>query len=220
MTKQTVTAIIPAYNEAQTIGDIVSVVASSPLIRDVIVVSDGSTDQTVQVAENAGATVIHLSHNVGKGGAMIEGIRHTNASIILFLDADLIGLTTNHLEQLLRPVLNGSRAMQVGIRDRGWFWTVISHHFPLISGERAIRKDVIDAIPRRYFKGFMAEAAFNYYCRSRRLSYGAVDLKGLSIRRKYQKVGWPKAVVQYIAMTAQVILAMIRVRLAYFFGKF
>lgn len=220
MIKQTVTAIIPAYNEAHTIGDVVSVVRSCSFVNEVIVVSDGSTDETSSIAKEAGAIVIDLEQNVGKGKAMIEGFQHTNAEVIIFLDADLIGLTTKHAEQLVRSVLDGKRVMQVGIRDRGTFWTRVSHHFPLISGERAIRRDVVKAIPDRFYHGFMIEVAFNYYCRSRKLSYGAVDLIGLSMRRKYQKVGWPKAVVQYVAMTAQIIRAMIIVRLMKVAGKF
>lgn len=220
MNKQTVAVVIPAFNEAQTIGNVVGVVVACKHIDQVIVVSDGSSDETVKIAKEAGATVVDLQKNIGKGMAMIEGVRQTDASIIVFLDADLIGLTEKHLDQLLEPVLNGSRAMQVGMRDRGIFWTKLAHHFPLISGERAVRRDVIDGTPVRFYLGFMIEIALNYYCRSRGLPYGAVDLKGLSIRRKYQKVGWPKAVIQYIKMTAEIILCMIRVRLARLFGNF
>jgi glycosyltransferase involved in cell wall biosynthesis len=220
MNRQSVAVIIPAYNEAQTIGNVVRVVVACKKIDQVIVVSDGSSDETGKIAKVSGATIVDLQKNTGKGGALLEGLKQTDASIIVFLDADLIGLTEKHIDQLLEPVLNGSRVMQVGMRDRGIFWTKLAHHFPLISGERAVRRDVIDGTPVRFYLGFMIEIALNYYCRSRGLPYGAVDLKGLSIRRKYQKVGWPKAVIQYSKMTAEIILCMIRVRLARLFGKF
>ncbi|OGL71709.1 hypothetical protein A3C09_01800 [Candidatus Uhrbacteria bacterium RIFCSPHIGHO2_02_FULL_47_44] len=220
MNKETVAVIIPAYNEAKTIGGVVRVAVSSPFIDEVIVVSDGSTDETVEVATHAGARVIDLQENQGKGGAMIKGIEQTRASIIVFLDADLIGLTERHLEQLVRPVLDRTCSMRVGIRDRGRFFTALTHWFPLISGERAVRREVVDAIPHTFYCGFMIESAFNYYCKTHGLQYDSVDLKGLSIRRKYEKVGWPKAVVQYLTMTGQILASLIRVRFAKFIGKF
>ncbi len=220
MMKETVAAIIPAYNEAKTIGEVVRVACVSPFIDEVIVVSDGSTDDTVSSAKKAGARVLSLRKNVGKGEAMMKGLLSTHASVILFLDADLLGLTTDHLAKLVRPVLDRSCAMQVGIRDRGWFFTALTHRFPLISGERALRREIADGIPRAMYRGYMIEAAYNYYCRSRGLTYGIVDLKRLSIRRKYEKVGWSKAVVQYLSMTCQIVFAMIVVRVARIFGKF
>lgn len=220
MNKETVTVIIPAYNEARTIGDVVRVAMSSSVVDDVLVVSDGSTDETVIFAKKAGAQVIDLKQNVGKGGAMIKGLEQTNASIIVFLDADLIGLTARHLELLVRPVLDRTRSMQVGIRDRGFVFTSLAHWLPLISGERALRREIVNGIPQEFYRGFMIEAAFNYFCQSRDLPYGFIDLPHLSIRRKYQKVGWPKAVVQYVAMTGQIVWSLIRVRFAKFIGKF
>ena len=63
----TVTAIIPAYNEEGTIGKIVSVVRQIDEIKEIIVVSDGSEDNTAEVARQAGARVIELVENTGKG---------------------------------------------------------------------------------------------------------------------------------------------------------
>lgn len=220
MNKETVAVIIPAFNESATIGAVVRVAVLSPLVDEVIVVSDGSTDETARIAKEAGAKTIDLKQNIGKGGAMRKGLEQTQASVIVFLDADLIGFTGEHLAKLIRPVLDRACVMQVGIRDRGPFWTTCAHYLPLISGERAVRREILEQIPERFYQGFMIEAAFNYYCRTRRLKRGLVDLKGLSIRRKYQKVGWPKAVVQYSLMTAQIIWAILQVRFAKFIGTF
>lgn len=220
MNKETVAVIIPAFNESATIGTVVRVAVLSSLVDEVIVVSDGSTDETARIAKEAGAKTIDLKQNIGKGGAMRKGLEQTQASVIVFLDADLIGFTGEHLAKLIRPVLDRACVMQVGIRDRGPFWTACAHYLPLISGERAVRREILEQIPERFYQGFMIEAAFNYYCRTRRLKRGLVDLKGLSIRRKYQKVGWPKAVVQYSLMTAQIIWAILQVRFAKFIGTF
>lgn len=220
MIRPTVCAIIPAYNEEATITHVIHPLVSSELIDEVFVVSDGSTDHTARVAEDAGARVHQLSRNRGKGEAMQYAVAHTQSEVLVFLDADLIGLTSDHIERLVLPVVNGARAMNVGIRDRGPVFTRLSHHLPLISGERALRREVFEGVPGEYLHGFMVETSLNYFCRVHHLSYGTVDLPGLTIRRKYQKVSWPRAVVQYIGMSGEVVQAMLAVRLAKLFGRF
>lgn len=220
MKKESVVAIIPAYNEEKTVASVVRVVKACPLIQEVIVVSDGSTDHTAEVAKKAGARVIVLKQNIGKGGAMRKGLSKTQASVILFLDADLIQITKQHISLLIQPVLSREKEMQVGIWDRGKIIASVVHRFPLISGLRAVRREVLEAIPKKYFQGFMVEAAMNYYCRSRHLSYGSLDLKGLHIRHKYQKVDFLTAVVQYLIMAGEIIAAMVIVRVARLKGQF
>ena len=214
MSQPTVTAIIPAYNEEKTIASVVRTACMCSLIRDVIVVSDGSIDRTAEVAREAGAVVYELKPNRGKSQAMLFGFQQTDADIILFLDADLIGFTTKHIEQLVQPVILDECGMNVGMRDRGRFFTAIAHLFPRISGERAIKREIIEAIPQKFMNGFAAEGAFNYYCKDLGFRCSTVDLLGLSIRRKYQKVGFSKAVVQYLRMFIQIIHAMLIVRFA------
>ncbi len=213
MTSPRVAAVIPAYNEEATVGEVVASVRSSPLVDEVIVISDGSSDQTKVIAEAAGALVHLLPKNQGKGAAMLHGITHTDAPIIVFFDADLLGLTIDHIERILLPVLSGSRVMNIGLRDRGWLNPLIPH-LPLVGGERALLRHVIEGIPPKYVGGFMVEAAMNYYCRSRKLPYGSVFLPRLSMRRKYEKVGYLKAVVQYARMWLEVGWAIIWVRIA------
>ncbi len=215
-----VAAIVPAYNEAQTIQEVVRILKLSPLLDEVIVVSDGSTDRTADIARSAGATVFELSENGGKGAAMLYGVHHTDAEIIFFADADLLGFTVDHVEQLVLPVLSGSRVMNVGLRDRGVIMTRFQSILPLISGERAMKRQVIEGIPPEFLQRFMVETALNYYCQSRHLPYGTVFLSGLTIRRKYEKVGWKEGVVQYIRMAIQILTAMITVRIARVFKRF
>lgn len=211
-------AVIPAYNEESTIASVVAVLKSSPLLRDVIVVSDGSTDHTVEVARSAGA-IVYEKPNGGKGEAMLYGLAQTDAPVVLFCDADLRGFTARHVEQLLTPVLNGSLAMNIGRRDRGVLVNLVSARLPLISGERAVERRVLEGIRPSYLQGFMIESTMNYACRSRHLPYSSVLLRGLSMKRKYEKVGWRKALGEYLRMIAQVVKAMCVVRLARLLGR-
>lgn len=208
-----VDAIVAAWNEAATVGGIVTILRRSPFLRKVFVVDDGSEDGTAEAAKAAGAVVIRHETNRGKGEAMLSGLRASNAEVIVFADADLNGLTADHVRLLLDPVLKGTLRMNVGLRDRGRWLTAISAHLPLISGERALYREVMERIPRRLLHGFMVEGALNYSCRSRGEPYGSVRLPGLSIRHKFQKVGWRRSLPQYLIMIWQIGWAMLVVRL-------
>lgn len=220
MNRPRVAAIVPAHNEEQTIAGVVEPLLQSPYLDEVLVISDGSTDRTAEMAREAGARVHHLPRKGGKGEALLHALTHTDATILVFFDADLRGLAPAHVEQLVLPVLYGSRIMNVGLRDRGWLLTRATRHLPLIAGERALRRRVMEIVPAQYLNGFMVEAALNFFCRAHGLAYGAVELKGLSIRRKYEKVGWARAVLQYVKMFFQVAKAMVTVRIAHLRGKF
>lgn len=210
-----VAAIIPAYNEEKTIGDVVRVLKQSPMIDEVIVISDGSTDKTTEAAREAGADMAHeLPWRHGKGAAMSHGVTHTDAPILFFLDADLIGLTQKHIENILTWVLEGRRVMNVGLRERGKFWTKIAWFLPLIGGERAMIRQVFENVPDKYLKGFKVESALNYYCRSNRLPYGKVIMPGINIVRKMDKFGFWRGLREYIKMGWQILRAMVEVRLA------
>lgn len=223
MNKQNVqvAAIVPAFNEEKTIGNVISVLAKSDLLDEIIVISDGSTDNTKQVSEKAGATLVHeLPVKNGKGAAMLHGLAHTDASVIVFFDADLRGLTLDHVARLVLPVINGAKTMNIGTRDRGKWISKLAQHLPLIGGERALRRKVLEQIPPEYIQGFMVESALNFYCRSRKLRYSTVMLPGLTIRKKYQKVGVRKALFEYLRMGYQIAKAMMLVRIAYLLKQF
>jgi glycosyltransferase involved in cell wall biosynthesis len=209
-----IAAIVPAYNEEKTVANVVGPLAASKLFDEIIVISDGSTDGTSTAARTAGATTVHeLPINGGKSSALQHGVTHTDAEFVAFFDADLIGFTAAHARAIVEPVLNGQLAMSVGWRDRNWLSNFTQRFLPLIAGERAMRRDIFENIPERFIHGFMIEAATNYYCRANRLPYGATLLKGLTVRTKYQKVGWAKALPEYARMYYQVLKAMVLVRL-------
>ncbi len=105
--KLTVSVVIPAYNEADTVGTVVNVVKSVDYIDEVIVVDDGSTDKTAQNAESAGATVIKHSANKGKGAAIKTGFNNSKGDIVTFIDADLRNLTKDQVENIIKPILEG-----------------------------------------------------------------------------------------------------------------
>jgi len=138
-----VSCIIPAYNEAQRIGDVLSVATAHPLIHEVIAVDDGSTDNTAQaIASFKNVRLIAQQHNTGKSGAICAGIRASTCEHLLFLDADLIGLTEADVTALLSPVLNGVADATISLRKDAFLpWRTIGLDY--LSGERVLRRNIL-----------------------------------------------------------------------------
>ncbi|HET8645035.1 MAG TPA: glycosyltransferase family 2 protein, partial [Vicinamibacteria bacterium] len=83
-----VSVVIPAFNEEEGIGAVVSGLRSGRPWREVLVVDDGSTDETAARAEAAGARVVRHPYNKGNGAAVKTGIREARGDVILLMDAD------------------------------------------------------------------------------------------------------------------------------------
>jgi phosphoserine phosphatase len=95
--------VIPALNESATITSIVRFALCSPLVDEVIVVDDGSIDDTPGLAQSAGANVI-TSSMLGKGVSMEDGMRAARNEFILYLDGDLEGLREDAIECMAAPL--------------------------------------------------------------------------------------------------------------------
>lgn len=163
--KARVAAVVPAYNEAETLAEVIQVLRATPLIHEVLVVSDGSTDHTVEIARSHGVKTIHLRQNQGKGMAMAVGVAHTGAEILTFVDGDILNLTTEQLGQLIEPVLAGRSDMNVGVRDRGPALNDFQRrHGPLLSGIRCLRREIFEAVPESHLEGFAVETGLNWAC--------------------------------------------------------
>jgi len=161
-----VAAIVPAYNEQETLAEVLTVLASTSRIDEILVVSDGSTDRTVEIARSRGFKTIHLRQNQGKGTAMAVGVAHTDAPILVFVDGDILNLTHEMLAELIQPVLEGRSEMNVGIRNRGSLLNTIHVHFgPLLSGIRCLKREVFEAVPEEDVEGFAIETGLNWACR-------------------------------------------------------
>jgi glycosyltransferase involved in cell wall biosynthesis len=88
MGKTKISIIIPAYNEAETIGDVINKITNLYPDFETIVVNDGSTDDTAAVAKDAGALVYSHPYNIGNGAAVKSGIRFASGKILVFMDGD------------------------------------------------------------------------------------------------------------------------------------
>lgn len=111
-----VVALIPAFNEAERIAQTVTAAARVALIGRLLVIDDGSDDDTAAAARRAGAEVLSLGRNAGKGAALAAGLAHTAeaADVVVFLDADL-GDTAEQATLLVLPVITGAADMTIAV---------------------------------------------------------------------------------------------------------
>ncbi|SHE53355.1 Glycosyltransferase involved in cell wall bisynthesis [Caldanaerobius fijiensis DSM 17918] len=157
-----ISILIPAYNEGERIADTIKSLLE---IEDceIIIINDGSTDDTSDIAKRFGVKVIDLMPNRGKGEALQEGIKHANGDIIVFLDADL-GSSAREAIKLINPIKNDEADVTIArfpkSTKKGGFGLVKSlsrygvkaltgkYIHSVLSGQRAFKKVVIkDLMP-------------------------------------------------------------------------
>jgi glycosyltransferase involved in cell wall biosynthesis len=152
---ENVSIVVPAYNESPSIAALVSSLRTAAPWREIIVVDDGSTDDTGRNASDAGARVFRHPYNKGNGASVKTGIRHASGEFVLILDADgqhrpadaqrLI----SKLDQYELVVGARSNATQAGMARRlgnnvlNWLASYLTEHrIPdLTSGFRAARRE-------------------------------------------------------------------------------
>ncbi|NLW06373.1 MAG: glycosyltransferase [Clostridia bacterium] len=200
-----VTAIIPAYNEAKTVGKVVDVLKQVVSITEIIVVDDGSEDATAATARRHGAKVIKLGINSGKGAAMTAGARQAQEEILLFLDADLEGLTPFHVEALITPLVDGITDMTVGVFCHGRSFTDLAQTVaPQLSGQRSIRKELFLAVGAESSR-FEVEILLNSEARRHGWRVQRVPLTNMTHVMKEEKRGLYRGVLARIGMYKDIV---------------
>jgi glycosyltransferase involved in cell wall biosynthesis len=204
-------AIIPAFNEASRIGRVLTAVSSAQLVDEIIVVDDGSQDDTAQVAaSHNGALVTRLAHNCGKAAAMCAGARDASNEVVVFLDADLLNLTPQHVDDLVRPVLRGKADMTVGqFRSGSIFVTAWMRFCPAISGQRAMRAGDFLAIRNIANSGFGVEVVVTRYAAARGLRTRYVHLPNITHVIKEEKRGLLHGLRDRSVMYGQILVSML-----------
>jgi glycosyltransferase involved in cell wall biosynthesis len=122
--------VVPAHNEEATVGAVVAAIQAAPSAHTVTVVADACTDNTAAEAASHGAVVLTIDAG-DKGSAMAAGLNMVTTPRVGFIDADLTGLTPQHIDQL---AAQPAGVMAVGVRDT----TARINSLPPIGGERIL----------------------------------------------------------------------------------
>lgn len=170
-----VVALIPAYDEEDRIAATVTAARDTGVIDEIVVVDDASSDDTALRAEGAGATVVRLGRNRGKGAALEAGVGHArDADVLLLLDGDL-AKTAAQATLLLQPVAAGEADMSIARFPRPagkagfglvkalarWGIRVLGGPFDArapLSGQRALNRAALQAC-RPFESGYGVEVA-------------------------------------------------------------
>jgi glycosyltransferase involved in cell wall biosynthesis len=127
--------VIPAYNEAKTIREIVRRVLEVPVEKEILIVDDGSTDGTREILQPLASPAIKIilhEKNAGKGGALQTGFSHAEGDVVLIQDADL-EYDPREYPALLEPILDGRADVVYGSRFLGgphrvlFFWHYVGN---------------------------------------------------------------------------------------------
>ncbi len=173
-------------------GAVVAACRDCAHTREVIVVDDGSTDGTADVAAAAGAKVVRRDTVAGAAGskahALDAGVSASGADAFLFCDADLVGLTPGHLDAICRPWLEGRAAMSVGWFDYGLWNPVVTRLAPT-TGERLVPRWVWESVSPAKRSGYSIEIMINEVIAEGRLPTTARILAGVTHRTKRAKYG-------------------------------
>ena len=138
MSAPLLSVIVPVYNEAGTIRLILEKIASINIDKEVVVVDDGSTDQTASILRglaNQRLKVIHHTSNRGKGAAFLTGLSQAEGEFVIIQDADLEYDPADY-PRLLAPILAGKADVVFGSRFIGgeahrvlYFWHSVGNRF-------------------------------------------------------------------------------------------
>jgi glycosyltransferase involved in cell wall biosynthesis len=197
--------VIPARNEAATIGAVVTAARAANGAGRVIVVDDGSTDGTAGIAADAGAEVVRREGAGDKAQALAAGIAASHADIVVLFDADILRARPLHFEQLAAPLLRGGFAMCCGLIDYGGLKRRLFLRLPPITGLRAIRREVFDAIPVAKLRGFQIEIMINEVIARGRMPTAIMTLPGAGHRSKLRKLGLWRGSRANLAMSLELL---------------
>lgn len=200
--------IVPAFNEEASIKQVVETILEVSDVTELIVVDDGSTDNTSKVLQNIydkRLLVLRHNQNRGKAGALKTGLDNATNENVMFLDADLINFNKEHIEKLYYPIKSGMSLAVIGILSKGRFATDFAQVFaPMLSGMRCLKRELLSNF-NLWDTRYGIEVALNDYLKKNGIHQTRVNLFGLSHRMKEEKRGFIRGLLDRCAMYWDII---------------
>lgn len=202
-----ISCIIPVYNEEKLIEDVLEVVTGHPLIKQIIVVNDGSTDNTSLVLKKyKNITTINHKKNLGKSLSVFDGLKAATGNVILFIDADLIGMTGENITSLIKPILDGNADATISLRKNALLYArIIGLDF--LSGERAIKKEILaDYEDLASIPGWCIESAYlNKKIIESKLRFKVIHWENVISPFPSKKFGRIKGNIRCLKMSSEIV---------------
>ncbi len=202
-----ISVVVPAYNEASRIGAVLAPVVASELVDEVIVVDDGSDDETANEARRFPVRVLQLGANRGKAAALDAGVNIAGNDDFLFLDADLVGLRTEHVDKLIRTYVERDLEMVVGVFSDGRKNTDFAQLInPYASGQRILSRKLWERAKENVHEmNFGIEITLSKLAAKEGWRKEYVKLGGVTHVLKEEKRGFSKGMVDRLKMYGDMI---------------
>ncbi|MDD3839579.1 MAG: glycosyltransferase family 2 protein [Clostridia bacterium] len=204
--------IIPAFNEQPRISAVLDVVTDISLFEDILVVDDGSEDDTFKVAKKYDIKAIRNDENLGKGAAMQRGLQELEGmDLYVFLDADLIGLKEDHIKALISPFFEDDEMdMSVGqFKDmRKKSVDLAQKYFSILNGQRALSSKFVEILPDMSWSRFGVEVLLSKYANLTDSKVCFPILEDISHYTKEEKFGFKKGFAYRLQMYKEVMYSL------------
>lgn len=198
---ETAAVIISIYNEEKYMRNVIDAVLQSKIFDEVICVNDGSSDSSQLILESYGQKITRITFpkNRGKSYAMVAGVKAAKSDVIAFCDADLIGITKDHLLGIVEPIKQNLADQVLAIRQFD------GQPFKKLTGERAYRrKDLLPHLDKMENKKFGVETYLNDVFSDKRTFW--VMTKGLMQAGKFDE----NFLVGYVKEGYEIVLEALR----------
>lgn len=203
--KKGVSCIIAAYNEEERIGAVIDAALHCPEINEVIVVNDGSTDNTKKVIDQYPTLqAYHLPTNQGKAYAVSFGVSKSTYDILVFVDSDLEGLRAKDLAELITPVIRDNTLITLSMRKNS-FWLYRLFGIDFVTGERVLHRSYFEALGDLSLARYGIEVLMNKYILSHNIPFQVITWKNVSHPMKKDKRGLIRGTLGDILMIASMI---------------
>lgn len=225
--------ILPAYNEAPRIKQVLDVLVQSQTLKQIVVVNDGSTDDTLRVVNHnfPQLKIISLPYNQGKTAAVRAGLKKINTSHVLTCDADLSNVRLKEIDQGINLILHQPQIDMIIFRrlyEVNSIMAALKADFAnikfnekkinqfikssilnkiscLLSGERVIKTSLLQAVLKTPVEGYVLEIAINQYCLDHDLRVCWLPASALNNAKIKELGGISKFLHKYISMHLNVM---------------
>ncbi len=192
---QETAVVLPCYNEERRVGRVLRVLRSIEPLTQIVVVDDGSTDQTAKAAAlwlRPKDKLLRLERNNGKAQALWSALPYIASKWVLFLDADLSGLSVEHLEALCMPVWQADAQMGVAVLGERAPWVRwVRYLGGRISGQRCLSlRSALFLLRELRHSGYGVEIGLTVYAALHGWKVSYVVWEGVSHPLKEAKYGW------------------------------
>lgn len=224
--------ILPAYNEAPRIRRVLNVLTKSEVIEKIIVVNDGSTDETLQIVKKyfPQLETISLPHNRGKAAAVKKGLAKINTSHVLLFDADLKNAKVSEIDQAINLMVQKPELDMIILRRLYEVKNLLKNLAPhlkninlngqklnqfiknntlnkiscLLSGERILKTELLREIFKTEINNYDLEIAINQYCFDHHKNVCWMPSSALN-NAKIKELGFSQFLNKYISMHLNVM---------------